>query len=211
MTEPTRTKSRGEMLKDEVGKRVWNLQRAFLAPTDSGNAEAMATLARLRRCPPDAPGADPSVWAITLGGLPDELRGRDLPSAAERAIHAALVLYATHQQSKDAPMHQSGIGLGRAVQMLAEARGREGMPDESSIRRLHQVVLANDPSGRLYHLRGLILLMRSEAKPIALDYRILAADLWRLLDPKQDSDSVLMVWGRDLHNRPRSTTTGESV
>lgn len=208
MTEPSRAASRADLLRNEVGKRVWNLQRAFLDRDGAGNAEAVATLARLRRCALDEPGADPTVWAVTLADLPEKLRGRDLPSFAERAIHAALVLYATHQQSNDAPMHQSGIGLGRAVQMLAEARGRDAKPDESCIRRLHQVVLANDPSGRLYHLRGLIVLMRSETKPVALDYGILAADLWQLLDPKQDSDHVLMTWGRDLHNRPRTQTTG---
>jgi CRISPR system Cascade subunit CasB len=210
MTEPGRVLSRSDLLKDEVGKRVRGLQRAFLDPGGAENAEAVATLARLRRCSPDELGTDPAVWEVTLGELPNRLQGSNEPSPAERALHASLVLYAFHQQSNSVQVHRSGIGLGRAVQTLATARGREGKPDESCIRRLHQVVLAGDPSGRLYHLRGLISLMRSEAEPVALDYASLAVDLWRLFDPKQDSDRVLTAWGRDLHNRPRTQPTGES-
>ena len=119
------------------------------------------------------------------------------------------MLYATHQQSNLAPVHVKGARLGGAVRRLSEARGHGGEADESSIRRLHQVVLASDVAGRLHHLRGLITLLRSESEPIPLDYAQLAVDLWRLFDPKQDSEHVVARWGRDLHNRPRATT-GES-
>ena len=210
MTEPSRAPTRADLLKSEVRKRVGNLQRAYLDSESKGNAEAVATLARLRRCALDEPGADPTVWQITLGDLPDELRWDDVSSPAERAIHATLVLYALHQQSNDAPVHRPGVGLGSAVGKLAEARAHNGEPDQSCIRRLHQVVLASDPSGRLYYLRGLITLMRSEAEPIPLDYAQLGVDLWRLFDSYQDSNRVVARWGRDLHNRPRPTTTGES-
>jgi CRISPR system Cascade subunit CasB len=200
------------VLREDAGRRVRRLQRAYLDPSDRENSEATATLARLRRCAPDAVGADPTVWAVTLADLPDQLRsGRkdDEASPAERAVHAALVLYATHQQSNQIPVHVRGASLGGAVRRLAEARAHNGEPDEASIRRLHQVVLANDAPGRLHHLRGLITLLRSESDPIPLDYAQLAVDLWRLLDPKQDSERVVARWGRELHNRPRATT-GES-
>jgi CRISPR type I-E-associated protein CasB/Cse2 len=72
-------------------------------------------------------------------------------------------------------------------------------------------VLSTDPTGRLYHLRGLISLLRSQPIPIPLDYGQLGADLYRLFDPKQNSDSVVARWGRELHNRPRDTTTGEQA
>lgn len=209
MTEPAKEPSRANLLRDEVGQRVWRLQAAFLDPKSPGNAEATATLARLRRCPLGEPGADPRVWEITFAGLPEKLRGRDLPSYSEQAIHACLVLYATHQQSNDVPVHQAGIRLGSAVQKLAQERGSDGQPDEPSIRRLHQVALATDPLSRLHHLRGLIALMRSESPPIPLDYALLAADLRQLIDPSKNSDYVIARWGRDLHNRPRTQTTGE--
>ena len=209
MTEPNSPLTLAEMLKREEERRVSELQSTYPASTHRENSESTATLARLRRCDPGAVGAEPSVWEITVGGLPDELRWDDTSSPAEQATHAALVLYATHQQSNQTPVHVSGARLGGAVRRLAEVRGHNGESDESSIRRLHQVVLANDAPGRLYHLRGLITLLRSEAEPIPLDYAQLAVDLWRLFDPKQDSEHVVARWGRDLHNRPRATT-GES-
>ncbi|MBP8919065.1 MAG: type I-E CRISPR-associated protein Cse2/CasB [Micropruina sp.] len=209
MTESTPVVTRADILRREVDRRVWQLQRAYLDSADRENSEATATLARLRRCDPDAPGGDPTVWEITLGDLPAELRWDDASSPAERAVHAALVLYATHQQSNQTPVHVRRAGLGAAVRRLSEARGHNGEPDESSVRRLHQVVLANDASGRLHHLRGLVTLLRGEAEPIPLDYAQLAVDLWRLFDPYQDSERVVARWGRDLHNRPRATT-GES-
>lgn len=209
MTVQAEERSRAELLRTEVGMRVWRLQGAFLDPKSPGNADATATLARLRRCPPEEPGADPRVWEITLAELPEKLRGGDVPSYAERAIHACLVLYAFHQQSNEAPVNQSGIGLGSAAGTLARMRGTDEEPDEPTVRRLHQVVLANDFSGRLHHLRGLIALMRAESPPVPLDYALLAVDLWRLLDPRENSDYVTTRWGRDLHNRPRNKTTGE--
>jgi CRISPR system Cascade subunit CasB len=207
MTEPVRTPRRADLVEDEARERVGSLQRAYLAD----NAEAVATLARLRRCAPDEPGVEPAVWQVTIGGLPEALAGNDDEiSPAERAVHAALVLYAIHQQSNAVPMHQAKMGLGRAVQRLADARGREGAPDESSIRRLHQVALATDPSGRLYHLRGLVTLLRSESEPVPLDYGLLASDLYCLFSPYSDSNLVITRWGRELHSRPRDTTTGET-
>lgn len=201
--------SKAALIRQVTGQRVSKLQRDYLDPLSRSNSDAVAGLARLRRCEADKPGADPTVWAITLADLPEELRCDDAASPAERSIFAALVLYAVHQQSQMGEVHRQGISLGRAVQHLAAARATEGEPDQAVIRRLHQVVLANDESGRLYHLRGLVTLMRSEKTPIALDYAKLAEDLWRLCDPSQDSTRVVARWGRDLYNRPRSTNTGE--
>jgi CRISPR system Cascade subunit CasB len=209
MTVTNPAPTRAKLLSADVNKRVWALQSAFLAPGSAGNAEATATLARLRRCALDEPGADPSVWQVTLADLPDELRWDNASSPGERAVHAALVLYAMHQQSNAVPVYRVGVGLGEAVRQLALARGRDGKPDQSTISRLHQVALAGDSAGQLYHLRGLIALLHSESPPIALDHAQLAVDLWRLFDPFQDSNRVVAQWGRDLHNKPRSTTTGE--
>jgi CRISPR system Cascade subunit CasB len=209
MTVTNSAPTRAQLLKTDVDKRIWNLQSAFLAPGSRGNAEATATLARLRRCALDEPGADPSVWQVTLADLPDELRWDNAASPAERAVHAALVLYAAHQQSNAVAVYHSGVGLGAAVRQLARARGREGEIDQPSIGRLHQVALANDSAGQLYHLRGLVALFRSESPPIALDHAQLAVDLWRLFDPFQDSNRVVAQWGRDLHSKPHSTPTGD--
>lgn len=200
--------TRASLLQSEANKRVRGLQEKFLDRDSRFNSEATATLARLRRCDPNTPGGDPTVWEVTLSDLPEELRWDNASSPAEQALHASLVLYALHQQSINAPVHQSGYSLGDAVRICAEDRGADGKRDEPTIRRLHQVVLADEPSGRLYHLRGLVNLLRADKKKVVpLDYGRLSVDLWRLFDPDQDHNSVVAQWGRDLYNRPR--TTGE--
>lgn len=205
VTQPTKA----NLIRQLMGHRVSKLQHDYLESSSPFNSEAVAMLARLRRCKVDEPGADPTVWAVTLADIPDELRWDAVASPAEKAIHAGFVLYAVHQQSQSVGVHRPGSPLGSAVRELAQARSRDGKPDQSVIQRLHQVALANDESGRLYYLRGLINLLRSEERPIPLDYARLTEELWRLGDPYQDSIRVVAQWGRDLHNRSGSTKTGE--
>ncbi len=201
----TEVRSVRDVLRGVAAARVSRLQEGALAD----RSEAVATLARLRRCDPAAVGTEPTVWAITLGDLPAELTeyssGRpNEPTAAERALHATLVLYAMHQQSQGQGVNLSGVSLGRAVGQLARARAGGDEPDSSVMNRFHQVALANDFEGRVYHLRGLVQLMRAENPPIPLDHGLLAVDLWQLADKYQDSNKVLTRWGRDLHYRPKN-------
>lgn len=190
-----------QALFNTASARVVALQQRMLAD-DSG---AVATLARLRRCDPSQVGADPLVWQVTLGDLPDLLtrfgdRRPDDPTPAERALHATLVLYALHQQRNGERAHRPGIPFGVAVGMLARARAVDGEFDGGVVGRFHQAALAPEFSGRLHHLRGLIQLMRSEKQTIGFDYGRLAVDLWHLADPYHDSLTVLARWGRDLHS-----------
>ena len=185
--------------------RVAELQARALAD----DSAAVGTLARLRRCDPADVGAEPQVWAVTLGDLPEELTtyrsGRpDTPTPSERALHAALVLYALHQQSRDEAVHRPGVSLGSAVGQLARARAVEDDLDAATIARLHHAALATSFEGHVHHLRGLIQLMRTEKQAVGLDYGLLAVDLWQLADPYQDAREVLARWGRDLHARPKN-------
>lgn len=93
-------------LYNAVSHRVQLLQSQYLADV----AYAVATLARLRRCEPGDVGADPLVWSETLDWPDDAIGPRygDEPTAAERAAHASMVLFALHQQSHDQPVHRPG-------------------------------------------------------------------------------------------------------
>lgn len=195
-----------DILRATVSRRVAELQNRVLAD----DSDTVATLARLRRCDPADVGAEPLVWAITLGDLPEALTqysvGRpEAPTPAERAIHATLVLYALHQQSRDEGVHRPGVSLGYAVGQLARARAVEEELDSGTVGRLHQAALATDFDGVVHHLRGLIQLMRAEKQTTGLDYGLLAVDLWQFADPYQDHHEVLARWGRDLHVRPKTT------
>lgn len=201
-----------DVLRDIASARVTWLQTRYLANV----ADAVATLARLRRCDPAAVGAEPLVWQVTLGDLPSELTqaASDLPTPSERALHATLVLYALHQQSEDQPVHRVGARFGSAVGKLARARAVDEELDSATAGRLRHAALAADFEGHLHHLRGLIQLMRSESPAIGIDYGLLAVDLAQLADPRRDSSSVLLRWGRGLHERPtndtQSTTSEET-
>ena len=197
--------SRRAILRGVAGARVAELQARVLAD----EPVAVATLARLRRCDPAAVGAEPLVWAVTLGDLPEQLTTYpsghpDSPTPAERALHATLVLYALHQQSRDEGVHRAAISLGYAVGQLARSRAIEEDLDSGTVGRLHQAALATDFEGHVHHLRGLVQLMRAEKQTIGLDYGLLAVDLWQFADPRQDSREVLTRWARDLHRRPKT-------
>lgn len=197
---PPRTR---DVLRETAAARVVWLQKRALANV----SDAVATLARLRRCDPATVGTDPLVWDVTLGDLPSQLTWAesDAPTPAERALHASLVLYALHQQSGDQPVHRPGVRFGAAVGQLARARAIDEDLDSATVGRLRHSALATDFEGHLHHLRGLIQLMRAESPSIGLDYGLLAVDLWQLADPRQDSGTVLSSWGRGLHQRPRNT------
>ncbi|NLE97043.1 MAG: type I-E CRISPR-associated protein Cse2/CasB [Propionibacterium sp.] len=179
---------------------IHKLQAGYV---NARTSRSLQTLAALRRAPIDSPGTDPELWELTLGELPEELQGRgDDPSRAELSIHAALVLYAVHQQSQGTPMHQPGVVLGRAVARLAISRGSAGEPEPGVIRKFHRICSAQLRSSRLQELRSLMTFMRSSGIP--LDHAQLGVDLFLLEGPKT-RDGVILNWGRNLHRREQDT------
>lgn len=207
-TDPTLT------LKHVAASRIATLQEGYLA----NQPAAVRSLAELRRTDPAKPGSNPQVWAATLGHLPDVLthlggRTTDEPTPSERALHAALVLFALHAQSQRAAVHAQpadgdrSISFGAAVGRLARARAQDEEMDASTVRRLQRAALATTIPGRLEHLQALVRLMRGENPPIAFDYGQFAVDLRELFDPYRDTNRVLVRWARDLHARPKPSAT----
>lgn len=185
-----------------VGRVVTGLQARYL-PSGSRarpDSSAAAALARLRRAPVDDL-TEGSVFDIVYDRLPERLMSdAGVPTGAESAIHAALVLYAGHQQSRGEAMHVSGRSLGRAARELAMLRG-DGVLDEAAVTRFQRVATATGRSARLVQLRSFIALLRSHAIP--LDYARLARDLYDL-DWPDSAARVRLRWGRDLHARGAS-------
>lgn len=195
------------ILKDiyrHVAKKVGTLQHEYLSDSSWGKQQ----LAQLRHGDMMAPGADPQLWGAVFDNMPDTLIGRtDAPSRAELAVHAALILYAVHQQSQKDSMHRPGVHFGRAVQRLSRARGQENEPDQGTITRFHQLCAQQSLQMRLRSLRSLVTLMRSEQ--VGFDYAQLACDLY-LIQSKNSANRVLLQWGRDLHSFSRKTATDQT-
>lgn len=178
-----------------AGKRITGLQNQYLKDTPA----AKATLAQLRRCDPANSEGVLEAWESVFSGAPEELIGRgDTPTRAERSLAATLHLYAVHQQSKQAPMHVPGVGLGTAIRRLANP-GEPESRERPTMRRYHALSTATEGSEILHHLRGLIRQLRDEGLP--LDYARLSSDLYFLGSPATRS-RVRLDWARDLVRRP---------
>jgi CRISPR system Cascade subunit CasB len=162
-----------------------------------------ADLARLRRGIGKEAGGQPDTWELILDELPADLQGTgDEPSYGERAVHTALTCFALHQQSKDIKtncMSESGISLGTAMRQMVQRN-----PDrEAAIkRRFTAAVTADSYDELVWHLRGLVQLLRAE--DIRLDYPLLAKDLYHFQFPEL-RDRIRLNWGRHFYYRPSET------
>lgn len=190
-----------------VSERISRLAAAHLTPLQEGylrdDAKAVAALARLRRGAGREAGQLPDLWALVDTGplhtVPDGARplGEDTLTRAEDALHVTLTLWALHQQSRPARMHQPGSrhrpgGLGAAVRRLMPADGI----DEPMLKRLVRAGTAPDLTSLAQRLRDIVLLLRRDDIP--LDYALLAGQLYRWQYPG-GPDAVRREWGRSFH------------
>ncbi|MFD8494826.1 type I-E CRISPR-associated protein Cse2/CasB [Amycolatopsis sp. NPDC059657] len=178
-----------------VGARVSQLQQGNRA----NRSAAVAALARLRRAAGKEPGDALDIFEYTLG---DELiykRADDKASWAEIAAHHAITLYAVHQQSQPRGMHQRGRSLGEAVRRLIP--DSEYKPTHAVARRFAMLSTAEDLAELVYHLRGIVQLLRAAGVP--LDYGLLAEHLVTWQRPGGRA-RVGLRWGRDFHVPPKT-------
>lgn len=172
-----------------VIRRIESLQQGYL----NDLSQARADLAELRKAPQDLYVFPPSVWHLVDTSETGRNSSSDLLTAKEQAIRGALWLYARHQRGRTAPMHQRGVNLGEAVSRLAWL---EGMDNEKAVRRhFDAAVMSTTFSGFFNHLKGLIGQLGSTRAAIAIDYGLLAQDLYRFAIPG-GRQKVTLSWAR---------------
>ncbi|MFC3739526.1 type I-E CRISPR-associated protein Cse2/CasB [Paractinoplanes deccanensis] len=200
-------KQKGRTRRTELGghvaRTVGRLQARLLC--DPPQPQAVSALARLRRAIGREPGFDYTLEDYLY--VPDEfLDARQTETAAdvEYAVHDAVSLYALHQQSRREKMHIDGHGLGRAVAELVRASdGPDGVR-----RRFAALGTASTYQESIYHLRGLITMLRGHQIP--LDYGLLAEDLCTLRRPS-DRQQVQAIWGREFfRSRPQTDSDSDN-
>jgi CRISPR system Cascade subunit CasB len=196
-------KNRYNGLARAVTARAASLQRQS---TSNEKGTASAQIARLRRAVNARPGSDPDVWDSTIGLVPEpELGPGDEPSRAETAAHVAMTMFALHRQGKCTEAHVTGVSLAQAVRALSRSRSGSDSDESEGVRRRFDALLtATDPVEASHHLRGLVLLLRSEL--IGLDYGRLAvdlADLWSATG----SDRVRLRWAREYRRLDTTSST----
>ena len=183
--------SRRFLLKAAAGGAATRLQEGYVGNQPS----AVRALARLRRDGGRLPGDNALTWDTILLATPRSLRGEgdQPPTDAEYGVHAAMTLYALHQQGqRQLPMHVEKLGLGGAVRRLAGKRENE----DAVLRRFQTLLGASSWEAVLHHLRGLITQLRGES--IGLDYGMLAADLADYRTPSRAA-AVRLRWGRGYY------------
>ncbi len=175
--------------------RIERLQREYLAESSAARAD----LARLRRGLGKPAGSVPEIWELTVGAVPERLTwDRDEPSRAEQAAHAAMTLYALHQQSLTVGIHRPKVRFGAAVRRLAgdDRKGDRQAGKQAVTRRFMAVATAQSIDEVLFHVRGLITQLRREK--IGLDYAMFADDVLNLLTPGRET-LVRLAWGREFY------------
>ncbi len=194
-----------------VHQRVTELTATLIGSWQEGylqdRSAAVAALARLRRGAGREAGETPDLWNLidtnalhtsTAGTRP---LGEQELVRAENALHAALTLWAFHQQSRGAPMHRRHTrerpgGLGAAVRRLMPADG----VDEPVRKRLVRAGTAPDLVSLTQRLRDIVALLRREDIP--LDYALLAGQLYVWQWPDGPA-AVRRRWGRSFHEQRR--------
>ena len=204
-TTTPKTTTHGKRWLDKLGKaldgRLDRLQSEYLA----GAPRARADIAKLRRALGKPTGSVPEVWEYTVAAVPSSLQwDRDEPTRAEDAAHAALTLFALHQQSMTVPAHQHNISFGHAVGRLTQ---REERSQQAVTRRFMAVATAGSMDEMLNHIRGLVTQLHSAQ--IGFDYAQLADDLLKLLNP-QRAQRVRLSWGRDFYRSAPPASDTES-
>jgi CRISPR system Cascade subunit CasB len=188
---------------DTVSKYIHRLQRGYL----DDRSDAVAALARLRRGVGKPAGETADLWGLT-GTEPlydAHLSGRLTEQEvlwADEAGHAAITLWALHQQSQhQIRMHRTpGPELGTAVRRLNP--GTE--IDEPTRKRFVRVGTSPTPAVLAGRLRDLVLLLRRDDIP--LDYGLLADQLYDWQRPG-GQQRVRRSWGRSYQFAHRASGT----
>ncbi|MGV9690530.1 type I-E CRISPR-associated protein Cse2/CasB [Streptomyces sp. NPDC003444] len=192
---------------DSVADLVTRLAQDHLGRWQHGylsdDAKAVGALARLRRGAGKPAGQLPDLWDLIDTQPLHTARRNNRPfsenelARAEEALHAALTLWALHQQSRGTGMHQTHRrerprGLGAAVHRLMPANDI----DDSLRKRLVRAGNAPDLTALAQRLRDIVTLLRREDVP--LDYALLAGQLYQWQRPG-GADRVRIAWGRSFH------------
>lgn len=202
-----------------VHQRVADLAATHIGSWQQGylqdRSQAVAALARLRRGAGREAGQTPDLWSlIDTDPLHARAEGAWPLSElelvrAENALHAALTLWAFHQQSRGTPMHRRHTrerpgGLGAAVRRLMPADGT----DEPVRKRLVRAGTAPDLVTLAQRLRDIVALLRRQDIP--LDYALLAGQLhvWQWPDGPA---AVRRRWGRSFHEQRRAQPASDEI
>ncbi|MEH0933998.1 type I-E CRISPR-associated protein Cse2/CasB [Micromonospora psammae] len=185
------TNSDGDRQGQQRGRPFWERDFPKTVPEGRDLAALRAGLGR-------EPGSVPAMWPYYT-----RLRTDGWVTPELRAEHAALALFAVHQQSQSRLMHQPDIGLGWAV---ANLRRSDKFSAEAVDRRFGAAATATSFTEVVAHLRGLVSQLRALKPAQPLDYSRLVRDLcdWQHQDRVH---SVRRRWGSQYFTIQKESET----
>ncbi|WP_228561396.1 type I-E CRISPR-associated protein Cse2/CasB [Catenulispora pinisilvae] len=133
----------------------------------------------------------PEMWRLYRAEIPEDQARRGTVTPALEAEHATLTLFALHQQSMAKSMHAKGPDLGVALFRLRQSEQFRDHP-EALDQRVGAAATATSTKELVYHLRGLVTLLRGQSIP--LDYNRLHRDI-RDWDTPEGRIRVRQAWG----------------
>ncbi|GAA1424933.1 hypothetical protein GCM10009601_30740 [Streptomyces thermospinosisporus] len=174
----------------------------YWATFDPGSGSAGAELAALRSGTGREAGTVAAMWTFHRTHMESTWRDRGALTRELAAEHAALTLFARHQQTHARRMHVPGNSPGIAAGSLARkaATGSEGKNATAALQRRFGVLLTSTDSDELaMHLRSLVPLLHQAG--IGLDYDLLHDALRAWDDPRRPDAAVYFRqnWDRDFH------------
>ncbi|MDI9588957.1 MAG: type I-E CRISPR-associated protein Cse2/CasB [Acidobacteriota bacterium] len=178
--------------RDGLAKLVVARIHTLFSKVDAGDSASKGQLAALRRAIFSPYASDPQIWDLVH--VPDSLMPAfrsDQLAVEERVVHAALGLFARHQQSKSKLMHQKDVSFGTAARQLAF---REGGESEGVRRRMNAAATAVSFDEFVRHIAALVSMMRTAEIPF--DYYRLLQDLYDY-NFSIGRERVRRSWSRD--------------
>lgn len=137
-------------------------------------ASGKAALAALRHSIGKPLGKSPAVCSILLENMPETFLSKNgIETRAERAIYAALQLYAIQKQGRRGKEENDTVkNIGEALRKIREDAGQEAMD-----RRFVLMLSATSFDDLLYRLRQLMKLAKGK-NALPIDIAVLANDLF---------------------------------
>ncbi|MEU3281429.1 type I-E CRISPR-associated protein Cse2/CasB [Streptomyces antibioticus] len=174
----------------------------YWATFEPGSRDAGAELAALRSGSGREAGTVAAMWAFHRTRMEFAWRDKGALTRDLVAEHAALTLFARHQQTHVRPMHVAGNSPGTAAGLLAQkaAAGGEGKSATAALERRFGVLLTSaDVDELVLHLRSLVPLLNQAG--VGLDYDLLRDALRAWDDPRRPdaAASLRQNWDRDFH------------
>lgn len=136
------------------------------------------------------------VWSVIFSNADEEILSKsEKPNAAEKAIFAALKLYANWQQGKTATVYgsvskKSGLSLFTALRIFRKDAKNVNSLDKRVIRSLR----VTDFTNLTKDLASLLGIMNSQGFNHRIDFALLAEDLYKVQLVNEEEANVVLKW-----------------